>query len=195
MVMRLVPMSSEYPSAPRSFVAASPSPANTKAMSPDPGAPSSAFESATSFCWVASSTKYAAADPAPSPPEYTTSVLAASRKEPVAPLMSRGMGTRPRFGTGITAAFFGAGSLEPQATTSAQLKPKTSQEMYFFFIWDPSGNQLRRRVRHLVFGRAESCLINARTQLAMHRQGGERPSGHDHAILFGRKARSPVGTA
>jgi hypothetical protein len=54
----------------------------------------------------------------------------------------------PRLGAGIAADFFGVGVLDPQAATSAALKPKTSQEMPVFFIWNPSANQLRRRVRH-----------------------------------------------
>ena len=164
-------------------------------MSPDPGAPSSAFESATSFCWVASSTKYAAA----------------GRRAFAARIHHVGIGGEPE-GTGCAAdvARHGyeaqvwhrdhCGFLRRAVRSNRRPRParRSSQRPARKCTSSSSGTPQRISCAGafgMLFGRAESCLINARTQLAMHRQGGDRPSGHDHAILFGRKARSPEGTA
>ncbi len=134
-------------------------------------------------------------DAAPSPPEYTTSVSAASRKVPVAPTDVARHGYEAQVWHRDHCGF-----LWRRCRSNRRPRParRSSQKPARKCTSSSSGTPQRISCANafgMLFGRAESCLINARTQLAMHRQGGDRPSGHDHAIHFGRKARSPEGTA
>ena len=155
------------------------------------------FDSATSFCSPLQMLDEIVRRlrTAPSPPEYTTSVLAASRKARRRQLMSRGTGiTRPQVRHRDRCGFFGAGSLEPQATTSAALKPKTSQEMYFFFDLGPlSESAAPAPVRHVV-RKAESCLIHARSN-SRCAEGRRRPQATPSTLRSSGRPAAPEGTA